>query len=255
MPFIIGTIDYRRINVPENAVLGSPVFVLIGMPVEVIGRYVQQQRHLGRQVLGTLQLETRKFQNIDIGLALIEQVECRLAKVAPGKYVTTVSPAHVVEQGRDRALAVGPGNGDERLCGIAREQLDVRHDLEIFFACLREQRVAIGNTGRSNKALDALGHAVIAKAQFSVRPDLAQLIQSGWLGAAVVEDGVSFTTLQVARDRQACGAETHDQILVRFLLRFAHRIFRLARPIRTRMTVIIQNRTMTFGSAQPFSSK
>src|SRR5690606_27070708 len=33
------------------------------------------------------------------------------------------------------------------------------------------------------------------------------------------------------------------------------RIFRLARPTSTRVTVVIQKRTMTFGSAQPLSSK
>ena len=34
----------------------------------------------------------------------------------------------------------------------------------------------------------------------------------------------------------------------------AHRSLRVARPTRTRITVMIQKRTMTFGSPQPFNS-
>ena len=80
-------------------------------------------------------------------------------------------------------------------------------------------------------------------------------VEAGRLFATVVEDGIAVIALEIARNRQARGTESHDQILVRYLLRCAHRIFRLARPINTRMTVMIQNRTMTLGSAQPLSSK
>ena len=40
-----------------------------------------------------------------------------------------------------------------------------------------------------------------------------------------------------------------------WLERLGHRSFNVARPSSTRITVMIQKRTMTFGSAQPVSSK
>ena len=68
---------------------------------------------------------------------------------------------------------------------------------------------------------------------------------------------VTAFALEVTRDGQARRPETEHEVLLHrlFFLRRAHRIFKLAKPINTRMTVIIQKRTMTLGSAQPLSSK
>ena len=78
--------------------------------------------------------------------------------------------------------------------------------------------------------------------------------------------------MQIPRRGQAGGAEADDEAapaaghtdLTRFVLgsesvlRFMRphqRIFKLASPTKTKITVMIQKRTITFGSAQPLSSK
>ena len=65
---------------------------------------------------------------------------------------------------------------------------------------------------------------------------------------------------EIAHAAQAREPQTHDQC--RFASRIWHarggwhqRIFRVARPIRTRISDMIQKRTITRGSGQPFSSK
>ena len=61
---------------------------------------------------------------------------------------------------------------------------------------------------------------------------------------------------QVARARKAGLAETDDHRGGGFgRARVVHRSFSVARPVSTSSSEMIQNRTMTFGSAQPFSSK
>ena len=88
-----------------------------------------------------------------------------------------------------------------------------------------------------------------------------ELVDARRLIAGIHEHGVALRASQVARDRQPGRSQPENEIPALpgplrggFFLRGTHRILRLARPINTRMTVIIQKRTMTFGSAQPLSS-
>ena len=84
-----------------------------------------------------------------------------------------------------------------------------------------------------------------------------ELLQRRGLGRrrAVVGDRKAFVALvQITRARQAGTTQT-DYDAARALLCHAHRTFSVARPISTRITEMIQKRTITFGSAQPLSSK
>src|SRR5690606_3782085 len=93
----------------------------------------------------------------------------------------------------------------------------------------------------------------------------AQRVEAGRRVAAVDHEHALAETRQIPRRGEARLAEPYDEgpglrvpPTVRTVVehqRHHHRIFRLASPIRTRITVMIQKRTMTFGSAQPFSSK
>src|SRR5690606_38390291 len=100
------------------------------------------------------------------------------------------------------------------------------------------------------------------------RVDCLQFFETGWILAAVDEPCSPVAPLQVTRHRQTCCAEAEYEVRSTGLqfrhrgtrpplvvVRCVHRIFKLASPMRTRMTVMIQKRTMTFGSAHPFSSK
>ena len=117
------------------------------------------------------------------------------------------------------------------------------------------QGVIVRDTGRSDDATHIPRQLVVAQPQFGVREYLLESIETRRFRARIVEDRVSIVALQVARNRQARCTEANDEILAICRRHCAHRIFRLASPIKTRMTVMIQNRTMTLGSAQPFSSK
>ena len=141
--------------------------------------------------------------------------------------------------------------------GITREQLDVRDDFELALASSLQQLIVIRDARRNDQPINVPGQTQLAEYHLRVRPQLVQLVDTGWLFAAVNKDGIAFLPAQVAGDRQTGGTEPEHDILAlrRSFAHGAHRIFRLARPINTRMTVMIQNRTMTFGSAQPLSSK
>ena len=221
----------------------------------MVGRDVEQHRNFGGQLCRALQLEAGQFQDVDIGRIVVEEIKRRLAEIAACKHRATVCFAHVVKQRRHRTFAVRARDRNKGLPGIAREQLDVRDNFELLLTRLFEQRMAVRNAGRRDDARDIFRQRVLTELDFSVGPDVIEFVETGRRLTTVEEYGVDVIALQVTRDRQAGGAEAHDQILVTCGLRGAHRIFRLARPISTRMTVIIQNRTMTLGSAQPLSSK
>src|SRR4029079_18230078 len=71
---------------------------------------------------------------------------------------------------------------------------------------------------------------------------------------AVVGDCEALVArVQIARTRQPGATESDDDAAC--ALGHAQRTFRVASPISTRITEMIQNRTITFGSAQPLSSK
>ena len=175
--------------------------------------------------------------------------------------------AHVIKQRRHGALAVRSCHTNERSLRFTREQLDIRNDFEPRIACRLDERIVVGNAGRSDHAPDVCGEFAAAELAFRVGPKLIEFLETRWLLAAVEEHGLPPRSLQVSCDGQpGCAQPKHEVLLpglwlgrgFRFCFLFlhrAHRIFRLAKPINTRMTVIIQKRTMTFGSAHPFSSK
>ena len=223
----------------------------------MIGSDVEQHGDLGRQCPRALQLEARQFQDIQLRRVFGEEVQRRLAQVAAGQNLAARRMAHMVDERRDRALAIRSGDGDERRLGLAREKLDVRYDLEFLAARLLQQLVVVGHTRRDDDAVDVPGQFCLAESYVGVRPQVAQRVDSGRRIARVDERRIDAVAFQIARDGQPGRTQPDDEIFPCHGLFFhgAHRIFRLASPISTRMTVMIQNRTMTLGSAQPFSSK
>jgi len=94
------------------------------------------------------------------------------------------------------------------------------------------------NQGQSRRNVSSIG----GSARLSMTADLVTLFD------------------QIARARQAGESETHHQCarLLRLCHAFgthAQRSFNVASPINTRMKLMIQKRTMTRGSGQPFNSK
>ena len=100
----------------------------------MVRRNIEKHRDCGRQTLRALQLKARQLQHIDIGHRLLEKIECGLAEIAAGQRIATVSPTHLIEQGRYGALAVRTGNRRERRTSFAGEQFDVGYDLDVSLA-------------------------------------------------------------------------------------------------------------------------
>ncbi len=76
---------------------------------------------------------------------------------------------------------------------------------------------------------------------------------------AGIQGAHGHTLIRQVADHGAAGnTQANNQIerVFRHIrLRPSYRILRVARPTSTRITVMIQNRTMIFGSGQPLSSK
>ena len=87
-------------------------------------------------------------------------------------------------------------------------------------------------------------------------PSASHALELRRRGAAVGDRDAKAAALQVARHGQARAAHADDHGVRRGLCGLrAHRSFSVARPASTRMKLMIQKRTITFGSAQPLSSK
>src|SRR4030095_10655596 len=82
----------------------------------------------------------------------------------------------------------------------------------------------------------------------------AQLRKPGRVRARVRHHQAVPARREVARGRYARAAEAHDHAAGTAGALPHQRSFSVASPMRTSMKEIIQNRTMTFGSAQPLSS-
>ena len=82
------------------------------------------------------------------------------------------------------------------------------------------------------------------------------LLQTRWFFTTVGDRELHPEPVQITGAGEPGLAETDDQRLSGLQFSVIHqRIFRLARPISTSTTVMIQKRTMTRGSGQPLSSK
>jgi hypothetical protein len=94
-----------------------------------------------------------------------------------------------------------------------------------------------------------------AGAQHHVAAERAERAQPRRFRAAVGHRDPRAAREQEARDRVAGLAKTDDHGAQRHGRGCAHRSFSVDRPASTSRKLMIQKRTITFGSAQPLSSK
>ena len=189
-----------------------------------------------------------------------EQVERRRAEVAADRDRQTRRLHHLADQGRDGALAVGAGDGGDRRPRLAREQLDVAHHLDAARRGLAQQRLGERHAGRGDHHRRGAEQREVeaAVAAGGARRDALELRAARRIGAAVGHREPPAARGEMPRHRHAGAAEPHDE---RGAGRrggadgVGHRSLSVARPASTRKKVMIQKRTMIFGSAQPFFSK
>ena len=232
----------------------------------MIGGDVQDRGHPRAQGPGRLQLEAGDFQDVELDPG-IQEIQGGLPQVATHRRPQPTCPGHLADQGRDRALAVGAGDGDDGGLGGAGKELDVAHHLQTAPQGDRQALVAHGNARTDDQAFGRRqGRRVeVPQEEGQVRHLFSRRLQPRGLGPGVGHRHGHALGPEIAGAGQARLAEPQDQGLGLGRLRrgvalgvedtFHQRILRLASPTRTRMTLRIQKRTMTRGSGQPLSSK
>ena len=123
----------RRVR--DQARLEAGVVLHGAVPVEVVGRDVEQHADAGRERGRQLDLERRHLDDVDAALGRRLQLQDGGADVAAHLRVPAGGAQDVGDERRGRRLAVGAGDGDERRIGaalrpLAAEQLDVADDLD-----------------------------------------------------------------------------------------------------------------------------
>jgi hypothetical protein len=274
----------------EDARLGRAVGGHRAVPVEVVLRQVQDGRGVGLEAPGgarqavaaALELEARQFQHQNLGQCrggvgvvggqpLGQHVQQRRADVA-GHGHRLAGALHQQRGHRGGGgLAVGAGDGQHAGRVAARglqvgqragEQVQFAQHGDAGGAGLGQQRRDALVGGRQPRALQhqlaalqqrGLGRA---RAQRHARVLGGQCRGTGRLLARIPHRHRRAVPRAPARHGQAAGAEAQHED--GGLLQPVHRdqrSFRLARPTRHSSIVMIQKRTTTCVSAQPFFSK
>ncbi len=216
-------------------------------------------QHRGRfrlQRPGGLELVRGKLEHVHRGRRTVEQVERGFAEVAADAHLEPGGLCKRPDQRGDRALAVRAGDADDTAAGLAREQLDVADEIEPLRCRLAQEGLGKRDAGRDDDLVRTLEHRRVEAAERGRRlwHEPAQLREAGRMRTRVGDDEPVPARGQVPGRRHAGAAEADDHA-ARCAAGLLHqRSFSVASPMRTSMNEMIQKRTMTFGSAQPFSS-
>ncbi len=257
----------------EDARLGPDVGIETAMPVEVVLRDVQHRGRVAGQRARGRQLEARQLQHPGLGQAILAQalaqrVERRRRDVAGDGNAAPGARDQQPGKPRRRRLAVGAGDADHpRRIAAARlqrrqragKELDLADHVDAALLRRRHQRRGgrvrrrqAGRQRQHRRAVEQRG-GKIAAAERDLRQLGAQRGEHRRRGPRVGDADRRPAVDQGARHGQARLAETqHHRNLAG---RLDHRIFRVDRPTSTSMMVMIQNRTTTWFSFHPESSK
>ena len=203
-----------------------------------------------------LELVGRELEHVHRGRRAFQQVERRHAEVAADPHFDARGLRELADQRRHRALAVGAGDADDAAARLAREQLDVADQVEAARRGLAQERLRQRHARGHDHLVRAVEDRGIEAAERGrgLRHEAAQFGEPGRRRARVGDDQAVAARREMARAGHAGAAEADDDALRMCGGGLHQRSFSVASPIRTSMKEMIQKRTMTFGSAQPFSS-
>ncbi len=233
----------------------------------MIRGHVEDSRGTRVERLRRLQLKARELEHVKIGDFVCQQIERRSPEIAAGDRAPPRSFGHARKERRDGALAVRTRDRRDRRTRFAREQFDVAEDRQAECRGTRDERLAHGYAGRDDDLRCSLQQTSIelAESRFGLGRKLRERCRFGRRLPAVGHRKIDAPRAQETCARQARASEPHDDGATACGVRHGmggcmfvchvHRTFNVARPTRTRITEMIQKRTMTFGSAQPLSSK
>ena len=141
-----------------------------------------------------------------------------------------------------------------------REQLDVTHQRHATLGGAAQHRLGERYTGRDDDKPGSGQQRWIEPAETAdrLRCECGEFGAARWVLTAVGDGELPATGSQVASCRHSAATKPHDERGRSgggCRCGVVHRSLSVARPASTRKKVMIQKRTMIFGSAQPFFSK
>jgi hypothetical protein len=265
----IVAVDDLHFGADEDARLRGGVVVHAAIAIEMVFRQIEHHRGIGPETRGRLELEARQLQHDRLrprplaGFDPGQRVEHRQADVARDQRLETCAATQGTGHLRNRALAIGAGDREDlrsrqrQLFGPGRngdsEQLDVPDHADASgdrsldlglgerHAGTRGDEVRVAEARRTERA----------EIDGQLRELAPHRIDAGRLGAGIGRAHVSAVRRQPADHGHAGGAEAEDE---NALAGDVHRSFSVDSPNRTSIIVMIQNRTTTWFSFQPFSS-
>ena len=243
----------------------------VAVPVEVVLRDIEHGRRIGTQAARGMQLEARQLQHPELRQAiriepLAQHVECGRTDIAGHLHRQTGAFGQHAGQAGDRGLAIGAGDsqhpgriaaflaqGGQRL----REQFDLADEGNAarICRCFKRRQFARRRQSRADRdEVDAVEQAFSEGAadEDGVRCLRLQRRQALGRGAGVGHAHGGAGARQPQRHCQPGLAKSQHQCL--FAVIVHHRSFSVERPNNTSIIVMIQKRTTTWVSFQPFCS-
>ena len=255
--------DQRDVGARDQALLDRGVILHRPVPVEVIGRQIDQRADRRLERRREIDLERRAFDDMDARKRRGRQIEDRHADVAAHRDVAPRFAKDVGDQRGGRRLAIGAGDRDQRRVrraggALARVELDVADDGDAGGRSLVDRPMRLGmserHARRENKCSEAapVGGGKIDRREARRDGALARL--------RVVVPGRDFGAAgnerAERRQARAAEAEQRDAPTAKGLdRRHRHLSFSVARPIIASTKAMIQKRMTICGSDQPSCSK
>ena len=255
--------DQRDVGLGDQALLDRRVARKIAVPIEMVGRDVDQQADARRQRGREIDLVGRALDDMRAHGRGRRQIEDRHADIAAHRDVAPRLPQDMGDQRGRRRFAVGAGDGDERRVGrsrgaLAGEEFDVADDRNAgrLGAVDRPVRLGMGqrHAGREHEEpkprQSASARSTSAKPAAAARSRAAGLSSQAATSAPPATSARAVDRPEPPRPNSAtlCAAQGLDR-------RHRHLSFSVERPTIASTKAMIQNRMTICGSDQPSCSK
>ena len=212
-----------RALVREHARLRGGVLAEVRVPVQVVGREVQQRRDPRVERLGRLELEAADFDDVDRLVG--RRVHLRRKRVAdvPGHGRRQPSRReHPADQRRGRGLPLRAGDRDDPAAQQARRQLDLAGDRNLRAAGPRQDRLAQRHSRAEHDQVGRREQLRVVRAEREVHALRGQRGGLGQLGLQVGQRHARAAARQERGGRHAAPRGPDDDDPLAFDLQIEH---------------------------------
>jgi len=221
--------------------------------VQMIRGHVEEDRHGGMERYAPLELEAAHLDYCPVVLLGAAGVADEGgADVSADKDSPAALPQDVADERRGRGLPVGAGDGDEGRAEKASREFQLAEDRDARLRRRGKDGIRRRHAGGGNDEVYPRKNLRI------VRGGLHPRQRRGGQGLGIHVRSRHFcppAEEKLRRGQPRFGQPDDGDVLSLQFHNCAYLNFRVLRATRARRMEMIQKRTMTFGSAQPFSSK